>query len=105
MVVSCWVLYAGMLEAIAKVNSGEVTPLQISRRLLRGKTWCESPRLRGPYRALVVDDDAMVRLTTRRTLEEAGIRHVDEAKNGEACLKLLSGVVPYALTSIPLSII
>ena len=39
-------------------------------------------RLRGPYRALVVDDDALVRLMTRRTLGEAGIRHVEEAEHG-----------------------
>ena len=47
-------------------------------------------RLRGPYRALVVDDNPMFRQVLRRQLEDIGEGwQIDEAENGEACLETL----------------
>ena len=44
-------------------------------------------RLRGPYTALVVDDDPLVRTMLRRTLLAVGLASVDEAASGDACLR------------------
>lgn len=39
---------------------------------------------------LLVDDQKGIRLLARRALEEAGIRHIREAVNGEEALKILN---------------
>ena len=45
---------------------------------------------RGPYRVLIVDDDAMIRLILRRNLELISVGwRIDEVENGEACLEAL----------------
>jgi signal transduction histidine kinase len=46
--------------------------------------------LRGPYTALVVDDDAAVRFVVRRTLSAAGVRRVEEAESGEGALEMVA---------------
>ncbi len=43
--------------------------------------------VRGPYRAMVVDDDPAVRFVVRRTLAAAGMPIVDEAAHGEEALR------------------
>ena len=48
--------------------------------------------LRGPYSALVVDDDPYVGFETERKLEMAGVSRdrIDVAQHGEECLAMVA---------------